>query len=231
MAKERSRYEEREAENQLHAHEARDADNQRPAESTVYRQPGRFALTDPNALGDQPLDWSEQPTQPQRRIEARHDWPPRSSSPHPEWPLRDATASAAASPLHRLIDAAHERQFTLGCGTVAALVLIVAALLAAITNGWLLSSAGPIERQPNIQANPAQSTTPMPTITPLPSPTVTPVPTDTPFPTVTPFPTETPVPTATPLPTETPAPTQEPTVTPTPPQPSATPVPTATVTK
>lgn len=207
MAGERSHHEEWETENQLSAHEAQDA------------------------LGEPVADWSDQPTQPQRqrRIDMHRDWPSQPSGPRPEWPLRAATARTATSPLHRLLDAAHERQFNLGCGAVAALVLIVAAFVAAFTNGWLPSNAGPIGPQPGIQANPAQSSLPIPTITPRPSPTATPVPTDTPIPTETPAPTTTPVPTespiptqtpipsptATPLPTDTPAPTQEPAGTPT----------------
>jgi hypothetical protein len=229
MAGEKSPHEEWEQEHHLSAREAQEADDQWRTGPAAYRQHEQMLRDNPDTLEEPAVDWSDQPTHPHRRIEAWHDWPPHASGQHPEWPLRAAAASTAASPLHRLLDAARERQFSLGCGAVAALVLIVAALLAAFTNGWLPSSAGPIGPQPSSQANPIQSTTPTPAITPRPSPTATPVPTDTPIPTetpapnVTPFPTESPIPTqtpvpsptATPLPTETPTPAQEPAPTPT----------------
>jgi hypothetical protein len=223
MAGERSGREEWETEHQVPAREAQDADDLwqvGPAANEPYEHIVRDGS---DAVAEPAVDWSDQPTQPQRRIEARRDWPAQLSSPHPEWPLRNESA-AVATPLRRLLDAAHERQFSLGCGAVAALVLIVAAILAAFTNGWLPGNASPVAPQPSIQANPAQSTAPIPTITPRPTPTATPVPTDTPIPTDTPVPTDTPLPTespiptqtaipsptAAPLPTETPAPTEEP---------------------
>ncbi|HEX8037435.1 MAG TPA: hypothetical protein VF510_26500 [Ktedonobacterales bacterium] len=225
MAEERSRREEWEPENQLRAREARDADDEWQVGPTAHEPYERIELPNSSVIGEPAVDWSDQPTQPQRRVEVHRDWPAQPSGPHPEWPLR-SESGASGSPLHRLLDAAHERQFNLGCGAVAALVLIVAAILAAFTNGWLPGNASPVEPQPSIQANPAQSTAPIPTITPRPTPTATPVPTDTPIPTDTPVPTDTPLPTespiptqtsiplpsptAAPLPTETPAPTEEP---------------------
>lgn len=241
MARERSHQEEWKTANQLPASEAQEIGIQGSTGPVAYGQPGKFVLPDPTALEDQSTTWSNQPTQPQRRIQASREWPARPSGNHLEWPLRTTTNEAAASPLQRFLDAAHERQFTLGCGTLAALVLIVAAFLAAFSNGWLSTNAGPLVPQPSIQANPVQFTTPIPTITPRPSPTATLVPTDTPIPTVTPAPTATPFPTDTPIPTQTPisvptaspppaTPTQGPIATPTIPQPAATPQPVTTPT-
>ncbi len=222
-----------ETEHHLQARQAQDASSQ---ELTV---PGKGGLAGYSALpplddvGEQSDAWSDQPTQPQRRIQAQRDWPAQSSGNRPEWPLRTASAGAAVSPLHRLLDAAHERQFSLGCGTLATLVLLVAALLAAFSNGWLPFNADLHQRQPSIQANPAKETAPIPTVTPQPSPTATPVPTNTPVPTDTPVPTESPVPTqtpipaptATPQPTANPLPTQGPLATPTPAQSNGVPTP------
>ena len=221
MARERSNRgewepEEWELQHHIQARQAQNADNQSLTEPAAHERAGRYILSDASDAGDQSADWSDQPTQPQRRVQARRDRPVQSSGTHPEWPLRTAATGAAASPLRRLLDAAHERQFSLGCGTLAALVLIVAALLAAFSNGRLPINAGPRDTQPSIQANPTQSTSPMPSVTPRPSPTATPVPTDTPIPT------DTPVPTATPVPTESPVPTQTPN-----PLPTETPLPTA----
>ncbi len=221
-----------ETENHLQARQAQDADMTVPATDGLAGYP---ALPTLNDVGEQPDAWSDQPTQPQRRIQAQRDWPAQSSDSRPEWPVGTASKGAAVSPLHRLLDAAHERQFSLGCGTLAALVLIVAALLAAFSNGWLPSNAGPHQSQPSIRANPAESTAPMPTVTPRPSPTATPVPTDTPVPTETPIPTDTPVPTESPVPTQTPIPaptatplpTQGPVATPTPSQSNGVPTPPA----
>ena len=217
MAKEQSNQEEWETEEWRGAREAQDdwREDAASAGPEPSGQSGRFVLPDLNAVGDQPADWAEQPTQPQRRIQARGNWPAQPSGVHPVWPLLDGAAGETVSPVRRLLDAAGERQFNLGCGTLAALVLIVAALLAAVTNGWLPINAGPLDPQPASQANPAPPAPPTPTITPHPSPTATPAPTDTPFPTA--IPTDTPVPTASPIPTQTPEPT-----------PTATPVPTAT---
>lgn len=224
MPKERAHRRDWEMENHLQARQAQDAGSQESQGLTVpatHGQAGRPVLPILSDIGDQPADWSDQPTQPQGRIQAHRDWPAQSSGNRPEWPLRTVATDAAVSPLHRLLDAAHERQFNLGCGTLAALVLLVAALVAAFSNGWLPTNAGPRDSQPGIQASPAQSTAPIPTVTPRPSPTATPIPTDTPVPTDTPIPTESPVPTQTPIPapTETPQPTKAP-------QPTATPPPT-----
>ncbi|MGZ3677060.1 MAG: hypothetical protein ACXWQR_00650, partial [Ktedonobacterales bacterium] len=170
MAGERSGHEEWETENQEPAREAQDADDEWQVGPTAHEPYERIELPDSSFMGEPAVDWSDQPTQPQRRIGGHREWPAQPSGPHPAWPLRNESA-ASASPLHRLLDAAGERQFNLGCGAVAALVLIVAVILAAFTNGWLPSNAGPVEPQPGIQANPAQPTVPIPTITPRPSPT------------------------------------------------------------
>lgn len=203
-----------EMENHLQARQAQDAgsqESQRLAVPATNGQAGRSVLPILSDIGDQPADWSDQPTQPQGQIQTHRDWPAQSSDNRPEWPLRAVATDAAASPLHRLLDAAHERQFNLGCGTLAALVLLVAALVAAFSNGWLPTNAGPRDSQPGIQASPAQSTAPIPTVTPSPSPTATPIPTDTPVPTDTPIPTESPLPTQTSIPS--PTETQHPTAT------------------
>src|SRR5690242_12819448 len=110
MAGERSVNEEWETKNLLRAREAQDADDEWQVGPAAYEPYERIELPDFHAIGEPAVDWSDQPTQPQRRIEARRDWPAQPSGPHPEWPLR-SESGVSASPLHRLLDAAHERQF------------------------------------------------------------------------------------------------------------------------
>jgi hypothetical protein len=125
-------------------------------------------------------------------------WPPRGANGNPpEWPGPSAGRLAI---LERALQAARERQLSLGCGTVAAIMLLGAFVLAALGGGFAGFGNMPLVPRPGIQA------APRPTVTPLPTPTVTPFPTATPSP----IPTVTP----SPSPTQPPSPTVEPSPTP-----------------
>lgn len=170
--------------------------------------------------GEGYADWAEQPTEPQPVV--RPQQRPHDATGHaPLWPAVRPSA-------RRLAEAAHRRQFGLGFGVVAAVLILGAALVAALS-GALPFGPGSQPGYPSIQAGPGATPTPSPTATVLPTATPRPTPTPTTIPTATPNPTPTPLPTPTanPTPTVAPTPTQAPVPTPTPTQAPA-PLPTAT---
>jgi hypothetical protein len=173
-------------------------------------------------------------------------WPPDEPSGdpalNPEWP--GAHGRRFAGGIERALLAARDRQLSLGCGAVAAIVLLGALVLAALGGNFAGLGGAPFVPHPNIQAAPRPTATnlPTPAATPRPTPTPSPLPTATPLPSPTatpessptpqPSPSPSPIPSPTPLPSPTTAPS--PTPAPSPPiapspttEPPASPVPPA----
>lgn len=193
---------------------------------------------------DESPDWQDQPTWPGSSAQPEHVaanpvLPPLPEAQHsgerlgrpagaqPVWPGERRSAA------QRLVDAAHERRFSTVAGAIAAVVLLAAAVLGALTSGLVPFSSSSLTHFPGVEAGPRPTNIPQPTVTPRPTPSSTPrpQPTATPAATPTPAATATPIPTATPAPSPTPAPTAVPSPTPAPsptPVPSPTPAPTAT---
>ncbi|MFI5274289.1 MAG: hypothetical protein ACHQ4H_14745 [Ktedonobacterales bacterium] len=149
-------------------------------------------------------------------------WSPRGMSGQPEWPAaRPIQRTPRLGAVARALEAARERQLSLGCGALAAIVLLGALVLAALTGSFAgFGNGGPFLPRPAIQAAPGNTSMPLPTPTYTATPTPSPTPSPTPLPTATPRPTATPAP----LPTATPSPAVTPTLPPSPtPRPSPTP--------
>ncbi len=184
--------------------------------------PQERAQPQPPAEYDVPA-WMDAPTDP--GIPVLPKIAGRSTSA-PRWP-----GPGRRSVAERLLRRAEENQFSMGCGTLAVVLLLAAVAVAAMTTGLPFIGNG---SSPNgVQANPLATATTMPTATMTTAPTATTVPTATPTlaPTVTSEPTTTSEPSVTPsvapTPTESPspAPTSSPQATP---SPTAQPTPSAT---
>lgn len=182
--------------------------------------PGRTRWAD-DEQGEQ-QDWSEQPTEPQPVVRPRQ-WVPAGYPPGaaPHWPAPRPRRSA-----RQLAEAARRRQVGLGFGTLAA-ILILGAAVFAVFAGALPFGRSDQPTYPSIQAGPGATPTPTATASPQPTATPRPTPTSTAAPAPTAYPTPTPLPTATPQPTPTNVSTPPPTPTPTP-APTATAVPSPT---
>lgn len=148
-------------------------------------------------------------------------WPPRAPESGSEWP---AARGRRFTRIERALQAARDRQLSLGCGAVAALVLLGALVLAALSGTF--ASLGDVPFAPHhntIQAAPRPSATPLPTPTATPAPTPTPSPLPTATPPPIPMATPAPAPTIQPSPSPSPSPTAAPSPTPQS-SPSATPL-------
>lgn len=151
-------------------------------------------------------------------------WPPGgpgASDPvsQQEWPR---ARSQRFSGIERALQAARDRQLSLGCGAIAAIVLLIALVFAALGGNFAGLGGAPFVPHPNIQAAPRPTATklPTPTATPRPTPTPSPLPTATPSP----IPTATPAPSQSPTPIASPTPVPSPTAVPSPtPPPSSSP--------
>ena len=162
-------------------------------------------------------DWAEAPTDPRLPVLPQLSTARQWASERPLWPT-PAQQEAGHSSVRRWLDRARERQLSVGCGALAALLLLGVCALGAMMNGLPFFGGGVSPTQ-GVQANPAKPATPLPTSTATRTPTATP----------TSIPTATSAPTLTATPTTSPAPAPAPTATPLPgPSPTASPAPTAT---
>ncbi|HEX6800638.1 MAG TPA: hypothetical protein VF116_23195 [Ktedonobacterales bacterium] len=150
-------------------------------------------------------------------------WPPGGPgaddpTPYQEWP---GERSQRFSGIERALQAARDRQLSLGCGAITAIVLLVALVLAALGGNFAALGGSPFVPHPNIQAAPRATATnlPTPTASPRPTPTPSPLPTATPspIPTATPAPSSSPSPSPTPISSPTPVPSPTPAPSPSPP--------------
>lgn len=206
---------------------------------------GMRPLDDPAQRDD-----SDEPTQPLPVIRpnghtplpgAWHAEMPPLPPSAPRWPLREPGYDPMPRPpdrgerprrfagIERALQAAHDRQLSLGCGALAAIVLLGALVLAALGGNFAGLAGAPFVPHPNIQAAPLPPATalptptatprPTPTPSPLPSPTATPAPAPIPIPTATPAPSPSPSPspTSSPLPNPSPSPSPSPLPSPSPP--------------
>src|SRR5262249_51594210 len=132
----------------------------------------------------------------------------------PEWPLPPRRPRPTPPP-EGFLAFLEQRQLSLGCGVLAAMLLLSAGLLAAVTGGFVpfgpFGNGGAVPTH-GVEAKPLPTATSSPTATATqpPTPTATLSPTTTPLP----LPTTTATPAATPEIIPTPLPVQPPTPTP-----------------